>query len=318
MEFFVVIITMVILFTIITVAGKPKKRRSALKNEPIPDDLGLQVSIAEPIEEKLNKAFPFSYEENVFNRVLKEHPNAKNYEIDWAAYELRRYFVMNAILRSVPMFSLKADEFWHEMIMFTREYEAFSNDFYGGYLHHAPNLDTAPMPGERAFFDWVYLSLFEVEENSKIIWGGFLKNPMKDSILNDFEDLTENALLDKYFRSGEEFMEVKLYLIHKMKEEISESKLMMKNGEEFVLDKGAQNSQLYLYASSAIIFYSMYEPDLFEDHMHDIMPKEMMKEHTFGGSSSCSGFGCSSSSDSDGGGGGSSCGSSCGGGGCSS
>lgn len=314
MGFFIVIITMVILFTIITIAGKPKKRRSALKNEPVPNDLGLQIQIAEPIVAKLNKSLPFSYEENVSNRVLQEYPDTKRIEVDWAAYELKRYFVMNAILKSVPMFSMKADEFWHEMIMFTREYEAFSNHFYGGYLHHAPNLDTAPMPGERAFFDWVYLSLFEVEENSKIIWGGFLKNPIKNSILNDFEILDENALLEKYFRSGDEFMDTKLYLIHKMKEEINESKLLMKNGEVYAFDKGAHHSQLYVYASSAIIFYSIYEPDLFEEHMHEVMPQEMMKEHYPGGSSSCSGFGCSSSSDSDGGGGGSSCG----GGGCSS
>ncbi|WP_080845954.1 hypothetical protein [Cytobacillus gottheilii] len=317
MEFLIVILIMVLFVVGITAANKSKNRGLSLKNTPLPDDLGLQIEAALAIEKKLEQTLPFSYEENVLNRVLHEYPKTTSFEVDWAIYELKRYFVMNAILKSVPMFSAKADEVWHEMLMFTREYQQFSNQFYGGYLHHAPNLDAEPIPGKRAFFDWVYISLFKVEENSKIIWGGFLKNAIKQEILEDFYHLDERALLDKYFKAGDEFMDVKMYLIHKMKDDMIDAKRLKDNGDVFTLDKGTSNSQVYMYASSAVIFYSLYEPDLFEEHMNELLPKEMTKDHYSGGSS-CSGFGCSSSSDSDsGGGGGSSC-SSCGGGGCSS
>ncbi|QVY59846.1 hypothetical protein [Cytobacillus gottheilii] len=316
MEFFIVIFIMIFLAVILTATNRPKKRIGTLKKTPVPDDLGLQITAAMPIEEKLEQSLPFSYEDNVLNRVLREFPKTSSLQVDWAIYELKRYFVMNAILKSVPMFSAKADEVWHEMLMFTREYQQFCNSFFGGYLHHAPNLNTAPIPGERAFFDWVYLSLFNVEENSKIIWGAFLKHPMKKEILSDFRNKDEEALLEKYFNTGKEYMDVKMYLIHKMKDEMNEANRLMNNGDLLTLEKGTDKSQVYMYASSAIIFYSLYEPDLFEDHMHEYMPKEMTKDHYAGGGSSCSGFGCSSSSDSDSGGG-SSC-SSCGGGGCSS
>ena len=56
------------------------------------------------------------------------------------------------------MFSKRVDDIWHEMLMFTREYETFSKKFYHELLHHTPNNDPTPIPFERAFFDWVYLS----------------------------------------------------------------------------------------------------------------------------------------------------------------
>lgn len=313
------IITAIIIFFVIGYIVSNRSVKSKLENKPLPAKLGIQLGIAKPISDRLNAAFPKVYENNVKKRVLVEHPKAKDYEVDWAMLELKRYFVMNSLLREVPMFSEKADEIWHEMLMFTKDYEQFSQKFFNSYLHHIPNMEQTPIPGERAFFDWMYIILFKVENNSEIIWNKFLRHPIKKEILDDFAVMDDKQLLRKYFRQDDEWLDVKLSLINRLKNEIKNAE--RQETPKLSLDKKARNKhEVYVYALGAAVFYSIHETDMYEDHMSEMLPQEMMMKGNGGGSgnSSCSGFGCSSSSDNDGGGssGGSSC-SSCGGG-CSS
>ncbi len=171
-SFFIVVIILVAVFS-------SKGSKKALKNSPIPVNLGIQLEGVLPIAQALDRSLSNSYLERVKDRVIKEHPKWADYEFEWTFFELKRYSVMNNLLKSVPMFSTRVDDVWHEMIMFTREYETFSKKFYHELLHHTPNNDPRPIPFERAFFDWVYLSLFESTPNSRTIWGEFLKNPYK-------------------------------------------------------------------------------------------------------------------------------------------
>lgn len=296
------------------------KRRQPLKNHSIPDRLGIHIDGGLPIIQTLEKTLSSSYEENVKNRVLREHPKWRDYEFDWAFFELKRYFIMNSLLKSVPMFSPMVDAIWHEMLMFTRDYEKFSKGFYHETLHHIPNMDSTPIPGERAFFDWVYLSLFDSTPNSRTIWGRFLQNPIEREILDDFKHLAEEDLLSKYFRKNDDWVEVKKSLIKKMKNEIIESEFIKSGKKTLDIPRTASETQVYQYALGAAVFYSIYEEDQFQDHMSELLPNEYYKAGHNGGGSSCSGIGCSSSSDHDSGGGGDSGGSSCSscGGGCSS
>lgn len=295
-------------------------KKKSLRNDPIPEQLGVQIAEAIPIVEKLNQSLTNSYMDNVKNRVLQEHPKWKDHEFDWGMFELKRYFFMNSLLKSVPMFSHHVDEIWHEMLMFTRDYDKFSKGFYHDTLHHTPNMDSTPIPGERAFFDWVYISLFEVTTNSRAIWGRFLQNPIKREVIEDFRQLSEDELLSKYFRKNEDWLEVKRYLIRKMKNEILEAEQQSAGSKKFTPDTSTSDSNIYSYAAMAAIFYSLYDEDQFHEHMSEVVPEEYDKGVPFsGGGSSCSGFACSSGSGDSGGGGdsgGSSC-SSCGGG-CSS
>ncbi|MCV9884585.1 glycine-rich domain-containing protein [Metabacillus halosaccharovorans] len=315
---FIGIIVMGLFFLLGRTLGAGRKK--SLKNDLIPEQLGVQVVEATPIVNKLDLSLSNFYIDNVKNRVLQSHPKWKDHEFDWGMFELKRYFVMNSLLKSVPMFSHHVDEIWHEMLMFTRDYEKFSKDFYNDTLHHTPNLDSTPIPGERAFFDWVYISLFEVTDNSRSIWGRLLQNPIKREILEDFRLLSEDDLLSKYFRKNEEWLEVKRFLISKMKNEIHEAELQNTNSKKtFAPHTSAVDTNLYTYAAGAAVFYSIYNEDQFHEHMSEVVPEEYQKGISPGGGSSCSGFACSSDSgDSSGGGdsGGSSC-SSCGGG-CSS
>lgn len=294
-------------------------RKKSLRNDPIPEQLGVQVDEGIPIVKKLDQTLSTFYIDNVKNRVLQSHPKWKDHEFDWGMFELKRYFMMNSLLKSVPMFSHHVDEIWHEMLMFTRDYEKFSKDFYNDTLHHMPNLDSTPIPGERAFFDWVYISLFEVTPNSRAIWGNLLQNPIKREILEDFRQLSEDELLSKYFRKSEEWLDVKRYLITKMKYEIQGADQYNTDSRKFASRTSMNDTNLYTYAAGAAVFYSIYNEDQFHEHMSEVVPEEYQKGISSGGGSSCSGFACSSDSgDSSGGGdsGGSSC-SSCGGG-CSS
>jgi hypothetical protein len=61
--------------------------------------------------------------------------------------EVKRYFVLNDVDRTKTwkMYSLRVDEVWHEFVLFTWEYTAFSKKYFGRYVHHAPS--NAPDPG---------------------------------------------------------------------------------------------------------------------------------------------------------------------------
>ncbi|WP_226669862.1 hypothetical protein [Metabacillus litoralis] len=317
-ETLIVIAVFIIFMIFITqVMVKPKGgRKRNLRNDPIPEQLGVQIDGGVPIVQDLNKALSKSYEENVKNRVLLEHSKWPEHEVDWVFFELKRYFFMNSLLKSVPMFSERVDVIWHEMLMFTREYETFSKGFYKETLHHMPNMESTPIPGERAFFDWVYLSLFELTPNSKAIWGRFLQHPIKREILDDFKRLSEDELLMRYFRKDDSWIDVKRQLIIKMKNEITQADSMKLGQDKPTISSTASDSQIFNMALGAAVFYSIYEEDHYQEHISEVLPTEYNKEHHFGGGASCSGYSCSSSSDSGGDSGGSSC-SSCGGG-CSS
>jgi hypothetical protein len=309
--FFIVVIILVAVFS-------SKGSKKTLKNSPIPDNLGIQLEGVLPTAQALDHSLSNSYIERVKDRVLQENPKWSDFEFEWTLFELKRYFVMNSLLKSVPMFSTRVDDIWHEMLMFTREYETFSKKFYHELLHHTPNNDPTPIPFERAFFDWVYLSLFESTPNSRAIWGDFLKNPLKREILDDFRQLSEDELLNRYFRTSEDWLDLKRSLIQKMKKEIFHSDDVKQGKKKLDVPQIQTEQQFFQLAVGAAVFYSIYEEDQFQEQMSEWYPSEYYKVAHTGSGSSCSGVACSSTSDSDSGGdsGGSSC-SSCGGG-CSS
>lgn len=304
----ILIIGLILFFVIQKSISKKRKRR--LKIESVPSHLGMYFTEGKPIIKALDAAFPSIFKSNVKKRLLEQHPDWTENEYQWRLFELKRYFVLNSLLKSVPMFSEEVDEVWHEMLMFTKDYEQFSQKFYRDFLHHLPNMETEPIPGERAFFDWVYLSLFEPRLNSHLLWGVFLRHPIKKEILLDFKQLSEEELLKKYFRQTTQWDIVKKYLINKLKLEIYQAQQLQHEKNPFIKIKSENEFHLILPAA---VFFSLYGGGHYENNINGLIPFYSAKSAASG--SSCSGFGCVSSSDSDSGGG-SSC-SSCGGG-CSS
>ena len=61
--------------------------------------------------------------------------------------EVKRYLVLNQVDRTKAwkMYSLRVDEVWHQFVLFTVEYSAFCDKYFGHYAHHTPS--NAPDPG---------------------------------------------------------------------------------------------------------------------------------------------------------------------------
>ncbi|MCB1536927.1 MAG: hypothetical protein KDJ44_20010 [Rhodoblastus sp.] len=59
---------------------------------------------------------------------------------------LRQFFLayLNSGKRYVAMPSQVADDLWHEFILYTRSYDQFCAQAFGGFLHHTPALALSP------------------------------------------------------------------------------------------------------------------------------------------------------------------------------
>lgn len=309
----------IIIIVIIIAATKGSSNSKSLANLPLEERLGTELDEIKPITEKLENALPETYVKHIKQRVLKEYPKWADHEFEWAFYELKRYFLINSLFKSVPMFSDKVDTVWHEMLMFTKEYEQFAKNFYDDYLHHSPNMEEQPLPNERAFFDWVFISLFKPSENTIKIWGSFLQSPLSDEVLADFENLSDEKLLSKYFRNNSQWTDVQIMLINKLKYEIKSAHQFKRQNQLPAINSNKE--WLSQTAIGAAIFFSIYESEDYLGHMSSYLPQEWTKQAN-ASTTSCSGFACSSNHnhhDSNDGGGsgsssdsGSSCGSGCG------
>ena len=63
--------------------------------------------------------------------------------IESAFVEFKKYVAL-CLLYKKPfgMMSRPIDEVWHNFILFTKEYHAFSQEFIGSYFHHDPTIST--------------------------------------------------------------------------------------------------------------------------------------------------------------------------------
>lgn len=109
---------------------KTRRRNAFFLSSPSPSSLSQErhPEITE-LMQLLEQSIPVSYAHSVRNRVMEAHPEITEQEYDWRWHELKRYFMLCAIMNRVPMFSSDVDELWHEMLMFTREYQQFSEAF---------------------------------------------------------------------------------------------------------------------------------------------------------------------------------------------
>ncbi|MDM5326179.1 hypothetical protein [Neobacillus sp. CF12] len=81
------------------------------------------------LSDHLEQSMSESYIKYVEERVKKETKLKEN-EYKWRLLDLKRYFIMTSLLKESPMFSEKVDEHWHQMLLFTREYDDFSKKIF--------------------------------------------------------------------------------------------------------------------------------------------------------------------------------------------
>ncbi len=93
-------------------------------------------------KQKIQLAFISEYKFNVSIRkkLIDNYPSLIDSDIDKVFEALKDYFYIcnQANKSSVSMPSQIVDAAWHEFILFTKEYEKFSENAFGRFLHHTP------------------------------------------------------------------------------------------------------------------------------------------------------------------------------------
>ncbi|MBW5449316.1 hypothetical protein GE107_25140 [Cohnella sp. CFH 77786] len=180
-------------------APEPQARpRTFAYSSVIPEALGIRPELegdAHGLVRKLEEALQGPYLPQVRERVKFRHPEIGDAKYGWMEMEMKRFFLLAAVLRHVPMYSDDADLIWHEMLMFTREYQQFCDRFAGFYIHHQPNVrtdegDAAASESQwedRAAFELVYSALFWVAPENHRLLGLFYRRKMPPALLEEIE-----------------------------------------------------------------------------------------------------------------------------------
>lgn len=73
-------------------------------------------------------------------KLLKEGVFSSSEQYQEAFREFKKYVALIALFKkSLPMLSKPVDAVWHQFILFTKQYQAFCEEYLGFYLHHSPN-----------------------------------------------------------------------------------------------------------------------------------------------------------------------------------
>lgn len=156
-----------------------KRSHTAIAASNIPPNLGVHpVEPFERLAKRVERALDADYHQKLKHRVMTRYPHFSEDGFEGVLFELKRYFVLNLILPRVPMFSEACDDVWHEMLMFTRDYQRFCEQIAGTCIHHTPYGERKPMPDEKAWFDWVYTHLYALTPCSTKLWKGFFHHPL--------------------------------------------------------------------------------------------------------------------------------------------
>jgi hypothetical protein len=213
------------------------------------------------LSEDLEHSLTRSYMENVEERVRRENKLREN-EYEWRLLDLKRYFVLTSLLKESPMFSVKVDELWHQMLMFTREYKDFSHKYLGSTLHHSPNVKGKSNPDLRGFFDWVYAELFLIRKENIYLYKGFFRHPVHPTIIEDFKNLAEDDLFNRYFKTDTKYHTTVYALITAMKKSVKKVRDYQKSTIYDKMKKSKReqkfNSMLIPYLSVSYFHYAEF------------------------------------------------------------
>src|SRR4051794_25286032 len=93
----------------------------------------------------------YAWPRGLLERLEKHRPGMARKDSALVSRSLRQFFIAYLMSgkRYVSMPSQAADDLWHEFILYTREYERFCRQAFGGFLHHSP----AVVMGSQAIAD---------------------------------------------------------------------------------------------------------------------------------------------------------------------
>jgi hypothetical protein len=286
-----------------------KKVKRHAKYGEIPEAMEIHlIDEVNEVVQHLEQSLSDTYMEQVRTRLESEHKLAEN-EWDWRYYELKRFFVLCSILKEAPMFSDAVDEVWHEMLMFTREYQSFSRHYLGKDLHHEPNTSDEKNPDLRGFFDWVYGVLFSVHKESAMLYHGFYRHPVNPDVIWDFQQLSAEELREKYFSSHSVAENAVIKVIETMKQQARD--ILYVTEEE--MEQKRKSAATHREYDDVILLFLYYSSNDYDNYYSIIGKKYKNTGYVCFACSSCSNHhhgcssgdhsGCSSSCSSCGGGG---------------
>jgi hypothetical protein len=82
----------------------------------------------------------YAFPKGLFEKLVQRRPEMEPRHAALVLRGLRQFFLgyLKAKGKYVSMPSQVADDLWHEFILHTREYSAFCQKAFGGYMHHTP------------------------------------------------------------------------------------------------------------------------------------------------------------------------------------
>jgi len=88
----------------------------------------------------------YTFPRGLFDKLAAQRPELERKDMSLVARALRQYFLayLAGGRKFVSMPSQVADDLWHEFILYTREYQQFCKQAFGGFLHHTPAAVLAP------------------------------------------------------------------------------------------------------------------------------------------------------------------------------
>ena len=185
------------------------KRKQAKERESLPDlpadldqTLGMRLEEGYPLVNRLYNAWSEAPAAAVKERLTGKGVISTE-EYDWYELELKRFFCLSAIMKYVPMYNEKVDAIWHEMILFTKDYADFCEQFNGAMIHHTPtdkaSKTKAAAIHERAVYELVYGTLFDPHAGLELIQGPFGNCLLDQTFMLECEQL-KGQELELYIR----------------------------------------------------------------------------------------------------------------------
>src|SRR5262245_46711737 len=115
------------------------------------DDWIRTIPCRPPIEDLLAYEFP-----RLKQYMLETEAVESSEKFDQLFTEVKRYHYLCAVSgENVPMICTEIDEVWHQFILFSPEYRAYCNRFFGKYIDHLPTMPSekvADGSGPRLFY----------------------------------------------------------------------------------------------------------------------------------------------------------------------
>jgi hypothetical protein len=131
---------------------------------------------------------------------LKANKKMRRKEFEKRWFEWKRFLILATLIPSIQMYSKEVDEIWHQMLAFTKEYDDFSQRFFGFRFAHHPNSPGHKVkPGEREWFTFLYTLLFKKTNWSVYTWKLGYKQALSYEKLDDFRWLSVDELAKKHF-----------------------------------------------------------------------------------------------------------------------